>query len=107
MNKLRKAVEDYIDMRRSLGYKLHQPAVLVPDFISFLEQKGASYITIPLAPEWSERNRSARPAEWARRLTIVRCVARARRASDPRPAVPPSGLRPDAPRRSPPSIYSA
>jgi len=106
MNKLRKAVEDYIDMRRSLGYKLHQPAVLLPDFISFLEQKGASYITIPLALEWSERNRSARPAEWARRLTIVRCFARHWSASDPRTQIPPWGLMPHRPRRARPYIYT-
>ena len=106
MNKLRKAVEDYIDMRRSLGYKLHQPAVLLPDFISFLEQKGATYITIPLAVEWSERSRSARPAEWARRLTIVRCFARHWSASDPRTQIPPWGLMPHRPRRARPYIYT-
>jgi len=106
MNKLRKAVEDYIEMRRSLGYKLQAPAVLLPNFVSFLEQQGASYITIPLAVEWSQCNRSVQPAEWARRLTIVRCFARHWSASDPRTQIPPWGLMPHRPRRARPYLYT-
>jgi len=106
MNKLRKAAEDYIEMRRSLGYKLYRPAVLLPDFISFLEQKGASYITIPLALEWAQCHRSAQPAEWAQRLTIVRCFARHWSASDSRTQIPPPGLLPFQPKRARPYLYS-
>src|SRR5215469_12849967 len=106
MNKLRKAAEDYIEMRRCLGYKLYRPAVLLPDFISFLEQKGASYITIPLALEWAQCHRSAQPAEWAQRLTIVRCFARHWSASDSRTQIPPPGLLPFQPKRARPYLYS-
>ena len=106
MNKLRKAAEDYIEMRRSLGYKLCRPAVLLPDFISFLEQKGASYVTVPLALEWAQCNRSAQPTEWAQRLTIVRCFARHWSASDSRTQIPPPGLLPFQPKRARPYLYS-
>lgn len=106
MSKLQKAVQEYIDMRRSLGYKLQLPAVLLPEFVSFLKQKGASYISIPLAVEWSQRNPAVQPAEWARRLTIVRCFARYWSATDPRTEIPPWGLMPHRARRARPYLYT-
>ncbi len=106
MNRLQKAVRHYIDLRQSLGYKLREAAVLLPEFVSFLEQKGASYITIPLAVEWSQRNPAVQPAEWARRLTTIRCFARHWSATDPRTEIPPWGLMPHRPRRARPYLYT-
>ena len=44
MKPLRNAVEDYIALRRSLGFKLRDMATGLTDFVSFLEQKAASYL---------------------------------------------------------------
>ena len=55
MSVLRKAVEDYVSMRRSLGYKLKDAARLLADFVAFYEEQGARHITIPLAVQWARR----------------------------------------------------
>lgn len=106
MSRLQKAVKDYIDMRRALGYKLREAALLLRDFVSFLEKQRASYITIPLALQWAQQNPAARPAEWARRLTCVRCFARHWSATDPRTQIPPWGLLPHRPSRARPYLYT-
>ena len=53
MKPLRKAVEDYIALRRSLGFKLRDMATGLADFVSFLEQKAEPHITTALALEWA------------------------------------------------------
>jgi integrase/recombinase XerD len=106
MNNLQKAAKDYIEMRRALGYKLRDAAPLLKNFVSFLEQQGSSFITIPLALQWARNNPDARPAEWARRLTIIRCFARHWSAIDPRTQIPPWGLLPYRPQRARPYLYS-
>jgi integrase len=106
MNNLQKAVKDYIEMRRALGYKLRRAAPLLKNFVSFLEQQGSSFITIPLALQWARNNPEVRPAEWAQRLTIVRCFARHWSAIDPRTQIPPWGLLPHRPQRARPYLYS-
>jgi integrase/recombinase XerD len=106
MNPLYKAVKDYVEMRRALGYKLNKAAVLLPNFITFLLQQGSLVITIPLALQWAQNNRRAQPSEWAQRLTIVRCFARYWSATDPRTQIPPWGLLPHRPKRARPYLYS-
>ena len=53
MKSLRNAIEDYIALRRSLGFKLRDTATCLTEFASFLEQKAAPYITTALALEWA------------------------------------------------------
>lgn len=106
MNSIRKAVKDYIEMRRALGYKMSRAAVLLPQFINFLFQQGSSVITIALALQWAQSNKRVQPAEWAQRLTIVRCFARHWSATDPRTQIPPWGLLPHRPKRARPYLYS-
>jgi integrase/recombinase XerD len=105
MSGFRKAVREYIKLRRSLGYKLQDAASLLSDFVSFMENKGANHITIPLALEWAQQ-KSARPAEWARRLTNVRGFARDWSATDPKTQIPPWSLLPHRPRRACPYLYT-
>jgi integrase len=102
----RKAVEDYIDLRRSLGFKLLEAKVGLISFASFLKQRRAAHITIALAMEWAQQDKTARPAEWARRLSFVRVFARHWSAYDPQTEVPPPGLLPYRPGRAHPYLYS-
>ena len=97
MNRLKKAVKDYVEMRRSLGYKLQQESSLLSDFVSFLQKQGVDHITIPLALQWAQQNPTVSPAEWARRLTCVRGFARYWSATDPHTQIPPWGLLPYSP----------
>jgi integrase/recombinase XerD len=102
----RKAVEDYVEMRRSFGFKLQEAKIGLIKFASFLEQRGAACITIALAMEWAQQDKTARPAEWARRLTFVRGFARHWSAHDSQTEVPPCGLLPHRPGRAHPYLYS-
>ena len=45
MNTLRASVQDYLAMRRGLGFKLHDAGVGLLKFVSFMEYKHASHIT--------------------------------------------------------------
>jgi integrase len=106
MKTLREAVEDYLTMRRGLGFKLREAGKGLADFVSFLEEQGVDYITTSLALEWAQRPSSAQPAEWARRLSYVRGFARYQRAIDPRTEIPPAKLLPHRPRRATPYLYT-
>lgn len=106
MSPLQQAVVDYIEMRRRLGFKLCQAKVALLNFVSFLDQRGISCITIPLALEWAQQHPAARPVEWARRLSFVRGFARYWSATDLQTEVPPWGLLPHRPSRARPYVYS-
>jgi integrase/recombinase XerD len=106
MNTLRQAVQEYLNMRRSLGYKLQDAGKRLLDFATFMEQHRASYITHSLALTWAKQPSCVQPDEWARRLSHVRMFARHRSATDPRTQVPPAGLLPYRPRRAQPYLYS-
>jgi site-specific recombinase XerD len=106
MNDLREAVRDYLKMRRSLGFKLRETGKLLPVFVRFLEEHRFSFITTRLALAWAQLPSTARPAEWARRLSMVRTFARYRSATDPRTQIPPPNLLPFQPRRARPYLYS-
>lgn len=106
MNSIREAVQEYLVMRRGLGFKLHYAGATLLDFVNHLESQGASYITARLALTWAQQPTSAQPAEWARRLSCVRGFARHRSATDPRTEIPPWGLLPYRPRRANPYLYT-
>lgn len=106
MNTLRESVEDYLAMRRGLGFKLRDAGKGLLDFASFLEQRGTTYITTSLALEWAQQPSSAQPAHWAQRLSYVRGFARYRSAIDPRTEIPSSGLLPYCPGRARPYLYT-
>jgi len=106
MNTLRQAVQDYLTMRRSLGYKLQSAGKGLLDFATFMEQHRAPYITHSLALAWAKQPSGVRPDEWARRLSHVRMFARHRSAADPRTQIPPAGLLPYRPKRARPYLYS-
>lgn len=106
MNSLRQAVDEYLDMRRHLGFQLREAGKALPDFVAFMEQHHAPYITQTLALAWAQQPASAQPAHWARRLSYVRGFARYRRASDPRTQIPAPGVLPFQPKRARPYLYS-
>jgi integrase len=106
MNTLRHAVEEYVAMRRSLGFKLREVDKGLHEFVTFLEQRNVSYISQPLAVEWAQQPAHTQPANWARRLSFVRGFARYRSATDPRTQIPPVGLLPFQPKRARPYLYS-
>jgi len=106
MTTLRAAVQKYLTLRRGLGFKLHEAGKALLKFVTFMEQHRASYITTQLALTWAQQPSTVQPAEWARRLSVVRAFARHRSATDPRTEIPPAGLLPYRPKRARPYLYS-
>jgi integrase len=106
MSELRQAIDQYLALRRSLGFELRDPEAVLRRFVSFAEREGAAYITTDLVLRWTSEPSKAQPATWASWVAMVRRFARWWSATDPRTEVPPEGLLPQRYRRQPPYIYS-
>ncbi len=106
MNDLQTALDEYLTIRRILGFKLRDEGSVLPQFLNFIENKGASFITTDLALQWATQPKNVLPAHWARRLSMVRIFARFCSAMDLRTQIPPKGLLPFRYHRKPPYIYS-
>src|SRR5215469_15339461 len=106
MTPLHQAVQDYLALRRSLGFKLRCTGALLFKFAAFAESRGAEYVTISLALEWATQSPHQQPATWAGRIKAVRVFARFQHAIDPRTEVPPFGLLPYRPPRLRPYFYT-
>ncbi|OGT42302.1 MAG: hypothetical protein A3F13_07245 [Gammaproteobacteria bacterium RIFCSPHIGHO2_12_FULL_40_19] len=106
MKSLIASLHDYINVRKSLGYKLTEQERYLKSFVKFLKKKNCQYVTVKLATEWATLPRDAKLATWSQRLSIVRLFARYRIASDPRTEVPPPYLLSQQPNRVTPYIYS-
>jgi integrase/recombinase XerD len=106
MNTLRQAVQEYLSMRRNLGFGLRKVGHGLLDFVTFMEQHRASYITQTLALDWAQQPQKVQPAQWAERLCFVRGFARYRSATDSRTQIPPQGLLPFRRKRPRPYLYS-
>lgn len=106
MTPLRLAIDDYIRLRRSLGFKLRDMADDLRNFAAFMERKAAPYVTTELAMEWAMLHADHQPSTWAQRLGFVRVFAHHWHATDPRTEIPPTGLLPFRPQRASPYLYS-
>ena len=106
MNTLRQAVHEYLSMRRNLGFKLRHAGNALLDFVTFMEQRKALYITETLALVWAQQPVNVQPAYWAQRLSYVRGFARHRSATDSRTQIPSPSLLPFRPKRAKPYLYS-
>lgn len=106
MKRLEQALKDYLDIRRSLGYRLQKAEGLLRNFVAFLQAEGAPYITRELALRWATQPAKAEPSTWAGRLGTVRRFAIWHSAIEPRSEIPPTGLLPYRYHRKPPHIYS-
>lgn len=106
MSRIGNAVDQYLALRRSLGFELRETARLLRRFVIFANREGARFITIDLALRWARLSTRVQTATWSNRLRVVRQLAEYLSASDPRTEVPPMDLLPGKYRRSQPYIYS-
>ena len=106
MSTLGQAVQEYLSMRRDLGFKLQEAGRGLCDFVTFMQQRRASYITQALALSWAQQPSNVQPTHWAQRLSFVRGFARYRSATDPRTQIPPPDLLPFRAKRARPYLYS-
>ena len=106
MNTLREAVHEYLSLRRNLGFKLREVGNGLLDFVTFMEERQAPFITEALALAWAQQPVSVLPSRWAQRLTYVRVFARYRKAADPRTEILSPELLPHKPKRAKTYLYS-
>lgn len=105
MSALRSAAEDYLRVRRALGYKLEVQGWLLDEFITHLEQSAATTVTIDAAVAWATLPAAADRSYWAQRLSVVRQFARHLQTIDAACEIPPASLLPFRPRRAIPHLY--
>jgi integrase/recombinase XerD len=106
MSPFAQAVEDYIQLRRGLGFKLRDCGDYLHKFVAFLEAQGSSHITTRLALDFATLRNHQKPVSWARQLGILRMFAIYRRNTDPRTEVPPVGILPFRSTGALPYLYS-
>ena len=106
MSTLREASQEYLELRRKLGFKLRGMESALRSFVAFAEREDASYVTTDLALRWAKEPPGVQPATWASRLQMVRRFAVWLSATDRRTEIPPVDLLPHRYRRQRPYIYS-
>lgn len=106
MTTMTERLDEYIVMRRSLGYDLSFTARVLRVFTAFADREGADYITVALFLRWKESFGKASNNTWSTRLGMVRGFAGWLQGQDVRTEVPPAGLVAGKWRRSRPYIYT-
>jgi len=103
---LHERAQEYLRLRRALGYRLRHEGYRLPQFADYLEQHGAATVTAAHAITWAQLPQDVRPVTWAHRLSAVRGFATWLRAIDPATEVPPTGVFPRPGKRPAPFIFS-
>jgi integrase len=85
-------VDDYLRLRRALGFKLERDGQILPALVAYLEAAGATTVTRELAISWARLPASAHPRHWAARLAIARGFAAYLQTIDPATEIPPAGV---------------
>lgn len=102
---VRTRAEQYLAMRRSLGFKLRGEGRMLLEFTDRLDHTGQPTVTVTAAVEWASETSGATAAH--RRLAVVRRFARYLAAFDPDCQIPPAGLLPGRAHRPTPYHYTA
>lgn len=107
MSTLRQAAEDYLALRRSMGFTLTVPGRQVQQFADHLDTLDATHVTIDLAVAWATRPAGTAPYYQWLRLSAVRGFAGYLHGIDPAHQVPPADLLPRQFHRPTPYLLSA
>jgi integrase/recombinase XerD len=105
MSALAEHAQNYLRLRRALGFKLKGEGVLLAEFVACAEQAGQSTITTEFALQWARRPRNGSRNYLSRRLRAVRSFARYLHALDPACEIPPLELLPASKYRPAPYLY--
>jgi integrase/recombinase XerD len=99
--------EDYLVMRRALGFKLTTFGQRLLSFIDYLDAHDMSVLTTDAAFAWATATpRSTDELHWCRRLMVIRVFARHLAVLDPATEIPPADLLPHHYRRVTPHLYT-
>jgi len=89
MSELRRSLDDYLMLRRALGYKLEDVGRMLRGFVAFAEREGAAPVSTELAVRWANLPVGTTFIWRAHRLGAVRGFARYLHSLDPANEVPP------------------
>lgn len=106
MSALHRDLDNYLAIRRALGFKLERTGLLLADFVGYLGTNRVYKITTDAALAWATLPSIGASGWWAQRLSVVRGFARHLHAIDPTHQVPPPGLLPGRSHRATPFLYS-
>lgn len=106
MTELAGHVQDYLRLRRALGFKLAFEGHVLPQLADYLTAAGASTVTADLAITWAGLPQGAKPITLAHRLGAARGFAKYLQTVDPTAQVPPSGIWPTRSPRPAPYLWS-
>lgn len=106
MNPLNQHVEDYLRLRRSLGFKLEREGQLLAQFVAYLETAGATSITSDLAIAWAGQPADTAPNHRAKRFGVARAFAVYLHTIDPSAEIPPARVFPTRRHRPTPYLWS-
>jgi len=108
MSALERRLQEYLALRRAMGFKLVGEGRLLAQFVAYLDGLGVEMVTTEAALAWATQLRDADPYWWAKRLSAVRVFARWLATVDECTEVPPVDLllTPRVRRREP-CLYSA
>lgn len=107
MTDLAEHVQDYLRLRRALGFKLRFEGEALPQLVAYLTDAGVCTVTADLAIAWAGLPHGSKPISLAHRLGAARGFAKYLQTIDPTAQVPPSGIWPTHGPRPAPYLWSA
>lgn len=99
-------VDDYLRVRRTLGFKLKEDGHLLKQLIVHVETAGATTLTSELAIRWARLPEGVHLNQWAKRLRVARGFAGYLQTIDPATEIPPHDVFPSCRQRATPYLFS-
>ena len=79
MSPLRQALQDYLAVRRALGYRLKRAEKLLAQFLTFVEARGEEQLRLATMVAWATLPAGAGRSWVSHRLSVVRGYGAVRR----------------------------
>ena len=99
-------LDDYLRLRRALGFKLKEDGHLLKQLIAYVEAAGATTLSSEMAIRWARLREGVHPNHWAKRLRIARGFASYLQTIDPTTEIPPPDVFPVRRQRATPYLFS-
>lgn len=98
-------VEEYLRLRRALGYQLRLEGYRLAEYARHLDMSGETVVTAQNAVAWARLRQGVHPVTWSHRLRAVRGFAAWLRTIDPATEIPPKDAIPERWIRPAPFIF--
>jgi integrase/recombinase XerD len=106
MSGLQAHVNEYLRLRRALGFKLKEDERLLGQLVCYLEAAGAETLSTELAVQWARLPDGVHPNHWSKRLRVARGFAAYLHTLDPATEIPPPDIFPHRRQRATPYLFS-